>query len=134
MWKSEHGSVYSFSLDPNNPQSAYGAMQDAPGTLKYSGVLTWNYFQPGAGQGESGKLRVDPTNASRVYYLDVNTADPVNSPDASARFVHSDEGGTSSWNPNWVPAVSGLPQILFNGKMIIDFASFPGKGAIVIDP
>ena len=125
---------YSFSLDPNSPRSAYGAMQDAPGTLKYSGVLTWNYFQPGAGQGESGKLRVDPTNPSRVYYLDVNTADPVNSPDASARFVHSDEGGGASWNPNWVPAVTGLPQILFNGNMIIDFASFPGKGSIVIDP
>jgi hypothetical protein len=125
---------YSFSLDPNNPRSAYGAMQDAPGTLKYSGNLTWNYFQPSAGQGESGKLRVDPSNSSRVYYLDPNTQDPINMPDASARFVHSDEGGTGSWTPNWIPAVTGLPQILFNGKTIVDFASFPGKGSVVIDP
>lgn len=125
---------YSFSLDPTNPRSAYGAMQDAPGTLKYSGTLTWNYFQPSAGQGESGKLRVDPSNSSRVYYLDPNTQDPINMPDASARFVHSDEGGTGSWTPNWIPAVTGLPQILFSGKTIVDFASFPGKGSVVIDP
>jgi photosystem II stability/assembly factor-like uncharacterized protein len=128
---------YSFSLDPNNPRSAYGAMQDAPGTLKYSGILTWNYFQPGAGQGESGKLRVDPTNPSRVYYLDPNPTDPINAPTAAARFVHSDEGGTSSWNPNWVPAITGLPTVLsYTPTNIIttDYASFPGKGSIVIDP
>jgi len=129
---------YSFSLDPGNPRSAYGTMQDAPGTLKYSGVLRWNYFQPSSGQGESGKLRVDPTNSARVYYLDPNTKDPVNMPTAAARFVHSDEGGTSSWTPNWISATSGLPQVLvvINGvdTMITDFASFPGKGSIVIDP
>ncbi len=126
---------YSFSLDPNNPRSGYGAMQDAPGTLKYSGALQWNYFQKsGAGQGESGKLRVDPSNSSRVYYLDPNTQDPINSPTAAARFVHSDEGGTSSWAPNWVPAITGLPTTMDgNGNTITDYASFPGKGSIVID-
>src|SRR5262249_40095233 len=110
-----------------------------PGTLRYTGALMWNYF--GSPQGESGKLRVDPTNGSRVYYLDPNTADPVSSPSAAARFVHSDEGGTASWTPNWVPAITGLPTIVFNGVTsncdhctITDFASFPGKGSIVIDP
>jgi len=126
---------YSFSLDPGNPRSAYGAMQDAPGTLKYSGALQWNYFQPGSGQGESGKLRVDPSNSSRVYYLDPNTQDPINAPTAAARFVHSDEGGTSSWTPNWVPAITGLPTTVDgNGNTITDYGSFPGKGSIVIDP
>src|SRR5262249_13965675 len=94
----------------------------------------WNYFQPGSGQGESGKLRVDPSNSSRVYYLDPNTADPINAPSAAARFVHSDEGGTSSWTPNWVPAITGLPPIGYVGKTIVDFDAFPGKGSIVIDP
>src|SRR5262249_39838679 len=58
---------YSFSLDANNTRSAYGLMQDAPGTLKYSDSLVWQYFQPANGQGEAGKIRVDPTNANRVY-------------------------------------------------------------------
>jgi photosystem II stability/assembly factor-like uncharacterized protein len=125
---------YSFSLDPGNPRSAYGAMQDAPGTLKYGGTLQWNYFQPGSGQGESGKLRVDPSNSSRVYYLDPNTSDPINAPSAAARFVHSNEGGTSSWSPNWVPAITGLPTTMDNnGNTITDYASFPGKGSLVID-
>jgi hypothetical protein len=125
---------YSFSLDPGDPRSAYGAMQDAPGTLKYNGTLQWNYFQPGSGQGESGKLRVDPSNSSRVYYFDPNTADPINAPSAAARFVHSDEGGTSSWTPNWVPAVTGLPTTMdSNGNTITDYGSFPGKGSLVID-
>src|SRR5262249_11951661 len=107
--------LYSFNLDPNDPRSAYGGMQGAPGTLRYGGVLMWNYF--GSPQGESGKLRVDPTNGSRVYYLDPNTADLVSLPTAAARFVHSDEGGTSSWTPNWVPAITGLPavQAVVNG-------------------
>ena len=125
---------YSFSLDPNDPRSAYGEMQDAPGTLRYSGTVTWNYFQPNNGQGESGKIRVDPTNPSRVYYLDPNTQDLVNSPTAAARFVHSDEGGTTSWSPNWIPAITGLPTTMDNnGNTITDYASFPGKGSIVID-
>lgn len=125
---------YSFSLDPNDPRSAYGEMQDAPGTLRYSGTVTWNYFQPTNGQGESGKIRVDPTNPSRVYYLDPNTQDLVNSPTAAARFVHSDEGGTTSWLPNWIPAITGLPTTMdSNGNTITDYASFPGKGSIVID-
>lgn len=127
---------YSFSLDPSNPRSAYGAMQDAPGTLKFSGDLQWNYF--GSPQGESGKLRVDPSNPSRVYYLDPNTSDPINSPSASARFVHSDEGGTSSWTPNWVPAITGLPSVLVElsgvDTIVTDYASFPGKDSFVIDP
>lgn len=126
---------YSFSLDPSNPRSAYGAMQDAPGTLKYSGDLQWNYSQPASGQGESGKLIVDPSNPGRVYYLDPNTQDPINSPSAAARFVHSDEGGTSSWAPNWVPAITGLPTTSDgNGHTITDYASFPGKRSLVIDP
>src|SRR5216683_7636705 len=64
---------YSFSLDPTNTRSAYALMQDAPGTLKYTGNLVWQYTQPLNAQGEAGKIRVDPTNASRVYYLDPNT-------------------------------------------------------------
>ena len=103
-------------------------------TLRYSGALMWNYF--GSPQGESGKLRVDPTNGSRVYYLDPNSSDLVS---PAARFVHSDEGGTSSWKPNWVPAVTGLPTVFAvapNGANVIvtDYASFPGKRSIVIDP
>jgi photosystem II stability/assembly factor-like uncharacterized protein len=119
---------YSFSLDPSNPRTAYGLFQDGPGVLKYVGALDWQYTQPPGGQGESGKIRVDPTNSSRVYYLDPNTTDPVSSPSASARFVHSDDGGKT-----WTAAITGLPTINSNGVMITDFASFPGKGSIIID-
>jgi PKD domain len=120
---------YGFSLDPSNPRAAYGLFQDGPGVLKYVGAVDWQYTQPTPGQGESGKIRVDPTNANRVYYLDPNTADPVNSPSAAARFVHSDDGGKT-----WTAAITGLPTIVVNGVTITDFASFPGKDSIVIDP
>src|SRR4029077_14899121 len=56
---------YSFSLDPTNTRSAYALMQDAPGAWKYTGNLFGQYTHPPNGQGEAGKTRVDPTNASR---------------------------------------------------------------------
>src|SRR6266851_2951786 len=120
---------YSFSLDPSNPRTAYGLFQDGPGVLKYVGAVDWQYTQPPGGfQGESGKIRVDPSNSSRVYYLDPNTKDPVSSPSAFARFVHSDDGGTI-----WKAAITGLPTINYQGVVITDFASFPGKGSVIID-
>jgi len=119
---------YAFSADPSDPRTGYGLFQDGPGVLKYVGTLDWQYTQPAGGQGEAGKIRVDPTNSSRAYYLDPNTTEPVNSPTASARFVHSDDGGKT-----WTAAITGLSTILFNGNTITDFASFPGKGSIVID-
>src|SRR6266851_6942788 len=119
---------YSFSLDPTNTRSAYALMQDAPGTLKYTGNLVWQYTQPLNAQGEAGKIRVDPTNASRVYYLDPNTADPAPG-SAAARFVHSDDGGQT-----WQPAITGLPTFLdMNNNVITKFA-FYGKNALVLDP
>jgi hypothetical protein len=61
--------------------------------------------------------------------LDPNTKDPINSPSASARFVHSDNGGET-----WTAAITGLPTVVDNGVTITDYASFPGKRSIVIDP
>jgi uncharacterized repeat protein (TIGR01451 family) len=126
---------YSFSLDPNNTRRGYGLFQDGPGVLKYVGNVDWQYFQP-PNAGEAGKIRVglDPTtNSPRVYFLEPNTQQPVNSPNDSSRFVHSDDGGQT-----WQPAISGLPtiQVTINGNpaTITDYASFPGKGSIVIDP
>ncbi len=119
---------YGFSLDPSNPRRGFGLFQDGPGVLKYVGTVDWQYFQPPNG-GEAGKIRVDPTNSSRVYFLDPNTSDPVASPSDSARFVHSDDGGQT-----WTAAITGLATIVSNGVTITDFASFPGKGSIVIDP
>jgi hypothetical protein len=126
---------YSFSLDPNNTRRGYGLFQDGPGVLKYVGNVDWQYFQP-PNAGEAGKIRVglDPTtNSPRVYFLEPNTQQPVNSPNDSSRFVHSDDGGQT-----WQPAISGLPtiQVTINGNpaTITDSASFPGKGSIVIDP
>jgi len=120
---------YAFSADANNPRSGYGLFQDGPGVLKYVGTLDWQYSQPSGGQGEAGKIRVDPTNPNRVYYLDPNTSEPVNAPTGSNRFVHSDDGGLT-----WTAAISGLPTILSGTNTIVDYASFPGKGSIVIDP
>jgi uncharacterized repeat protein (TIGR01451 family) len=119
---------YGFSLDPSDPQRAYGLFQDGPGVLRYVGTVDWQYSQPPGGQGEAGKIRVDPTNSNRVYYLDPNTAESVNAPTASNRFVHSDDGGQT-----WTAAITGLPTIQSGGNTIVDFASFPGKGSIVID-
>jgi PKD domain len=120
---------YGFSLDPSNPRRAYGLFQDGPGVLRYVGTVDWQYSQPSGGQGEAGKIRVDPTNSNRVYYLDPNTSESVNAPTASNRFVHSDDGGQT-----WTAAITGLPTIQSGGNTIVDFASFPGKGSIVIDP
>jgi photosystem II stability/assembly factor-like uncharacterized protein len=123
---------YGFSLDPSNPLTGYGLCQDCPGVLKYVGVVDWQYFQP-PNAGESGKIRVDPTNSSRVYFLEPNTSALASSPGDTARFVHSDDGGQ-----NWQPAITGLPSILvvvnFVDTIITDYASFPGKRSIVIDP
>ena len=135
---------YSFSLDPSNTRTAYGIAQDGPGTLQYSGSV-WQYRQPtDAGQGESGKIRVDPKNSNRVYYLDNGTADCVSNPTSAARFVHSDDGGSGNWagsgngagSGNWQPAITGLPTIMQTASScsITDFSSYPGKGSIVIDP
>jgi hypothetical protein len=44
--------------------------------LKYVAFLDWQYTQLHDAFGESGKMRVDPTNSSRVYYLDPNTNRP----------------------------------------------------------
>ncbi len=131
---------YSFSLAPSNPRSAYGIVQDGPGILKYTGSVIWQYIQPAdTGQGESGKIRVNPTNSNRIYYLDPGTADCVSNPTSAARFVHSDDGGNT-----WQPAITGLPTIMQAGPTcavptsgpveITDFSSNPGKGSIVIDP
>lgn len=125
---------YSFSLDPNNPQTGYGLFQDGPGVLKYVDAPDWKYTQPPVNIfGESGKMRVDPTSSQNVYYLDPNPADAVSSPTTSARFLHSYDFGQT-----WTPAITGLAQIPFNinGSLttITDFASFPGKRSIIIDP
>ena len=119
---------YAFSLDPSNPQAGYGLFQDGPGVLRFVGAPDWQYTQPANGFGESGKIRVDPTNSSRVYYLDPNTSDPVSSPTTSARFLHSDDSGQT-----WTPAITGLAQINNGGVTITDFALFPGKRSILID-
>jgi hypothetical protein len=136
---------YSFSLDPSNPRTAYGVVQDGPGTLKYSGSVAWAYRQPSdAGQGESGKIRVDPTNPLRLYYLDPGPADCVSNPTSAARFVHSDNGGID--RTNWQPAITGLTTIMHaqsscaasptpSGPVkITDFSSKYSKGYTVIDP
>jgi PKD domain len=123
---------YSFSLDPSDPRRAYGLFQDGPGVLKYVGTVDWQYFQP-PNAGESGKIRVaptiDPANPGRVYFLEPNTTAPVNAPGDSARFVHSDDGGQT-----WTPAITGLPTVVNQGVTTTDYASFPGKGSLVIDP
>lgn len=121
---------YSFSLAPSDTRTAYGLFQDGPRTIKYLGALNWQYSQPPgvALQGEAGKIRVDPTNPNHVYYLDPNTKDSVFAPTESARFVHSDDGGLT-----WTAATTGLPTIISNGFETTDFASFPGKGSIIID-
>ena len=120
---------YAFSLDINNTRSGYGLFQDGPGVLKYVGTVDWQYSQPAGGQGEAGKIRVEPGNANRVYYLDPNTTESVAAPTASNRFVHSDDGGKT-----WTAAITGLHTFNFNGTTIVDFASFPGKGSIINDP
>jgi PKD domain/BNR/Asp-box repeat len=121
---------YAFSLDPNDTRTGYGLFQDGPGILKYTGVVSWQYFQP-PNQGEAGKIRVgfdQTTNSPRVYDLDPNTTDPVNSPTTAARFVYSDDGGQT-----WTPAITGLPTVVNGGVTTVDYASFPGKGSLVVD-
>jgi hypothetical protein len=117
---------YTFSLDPSNPLFAYGTGQDYPGTLDYLAPNSWYYSAP-FNAAESGKMRVDPTNSARVYYLN-----PIDDPDGTGshndRFQHSDDYGT-----HWVPAVTGLPTITVNGVVITDEA-YAQKNALVIDP
>jgi hypothetical protein len=119
---------YSFSIDPSNPRTGYGLFQDGPGILKYVGAADWVYKQPPA-EGESGKARVDPTNPNRIYWLDPN-CDPIFCPGTLGRLLRSNDGG-NTWG---AAGVSGLATAVKNGVAFTDYALFPGKGSLVIDP
>jgi hypothetical protein len=117
--------LFTFTLDPTDPQVAYATGQDYPGTLRYTGTQVWEYNPPYDGF-ESGKILVepyDPTNPSdpshrRIYYLDPGGSD--------VRFSYSIDGGQ-----NWTGATTGLPTDASGN--VIGYGTV-GQRALAMDP
>lgn len=77
-WHSREGNLqvtlfYDVTLDPSDPDVAYGVAQDHPWAMKFTGSDEWAYMEGGGS--ETGKVLVDPTDTSRVYVS--NPLDPA---------------------------------------------------------
>jgi hypothetical protein len=101
-WAARQGNLritefYDVTLDPNNPDRAFGVAQDQLDVLSYTGDPVWNYIGGGLnGDAEAGKVLIDPGNANRLYFYQPLSHDQA--------VLRSDTGGT-----NWVPKTNGLP-------------------------
>jgi hypothetical protein len=105
--------LYTLTLDPNNPQVAYGIAQDQIYGMKFNGVPTWNYL---GGGDEVGKVLVDPNNSSRLYEYDPNNA---------TSFVYLSNDGGATWSADG----SGIPTTLVGYTL-----AYTSQKAFVMDP
>jgi hypothetical protein len=98
-WDAREGNLqvtefWDLTLDPQNPDLAYGVAQDHLDAMKFQGDVLWHYMpdaqHPGdAGGGdEYGKVLVDPTNSNLLYVFD--PLDPAN-------FVRRSTDGGNHW-------------------------------------
>src|SRR5262249_5478318 len=112
--------LYTLTLDPTNPDVAYGIAQDHFRQLKFSGFPVWNYLGPAPGNpanvGETGKILVSPADPNRVYDYDPN--------DFRSFILRSDDGGAT-----WVERGSGIPTDLAGFDL-----AYSAQKAFVLDP
>lgn len=117
-WKSKEGNLqvtqfYDITLDQSDPNTIYGIGQDQHSGMKFSNDLEWSYLTAGD---EIGRVRVDPTNSSRLY---------VSVPRAPNGFVSRSTDGGQTWKV-----------ILMSTDFVAndyDFA-YKAQKAFVIDP
>lgn len=76
---------YDVTLDPTNPDVAYGIGQDQRAAMKFSGSVEWGYMPTGS---ETGKVLVDPGNTKLLY---------VYSPQQPGAWVSHSKDGGQTW-------------------------------------
>ena len=114
------------ALDPSDPRSAYGLMQDAPGTLKYSGDLQWTYSQPPVDKGR-------PARSASIRQMRIVSITwiPTRKTDQRPHRSRPDSCTATKAGPSWTPngpAITGLPTTADgNGNTITNYASFPAR-------
>jgi autotransporter-associated beta strand protein len=113
---------YTLTLDPTNPNTAYGLAQDQFAAIKYTGYPVWNStgqapnFQDGGGAGETGKILVNPTNPHQLFrYAPTDT---------SSFILLSNDAGAS-----WVESGTGIPTTLAGYGL-----AYASQKAFVMDP
>ena len=105
--------LYTLTLDPTNPDVAYGISQDQLAAMKFNGGLAWSYLTSGD---EVGKILVDPTNPGRIYSFD---------PNSTTQFVQRSEDGGATWTGK----IAGLDTSLAGFNY-----AYTSQKAFVIDP
>jgi hypothetical protein len=119
-WEYKQGNLataefYTLTLDPTNPNVAYGISQDQLAALEYTGSSAWNYLNSGD---EVGKILVDPTRPNRLYNFDPNASPPT-------KFLErSDDGGVT-----WTSMTSNLNTAIASFNY-----AYTSQKAFVMDP
>jgi hypothetical protein len=109
--------LYTLTLDPTNPDVAYGISQDQLAAMKFTGGLAWSYLTSGD---EVGKILVDPAQPNLIYNFDPNAGGS-----SSANFVQrSSDGGAT-----WVGAAAGIDTSVAGYGY-----AYASEKAFVIDP
>jgi autotransporter-associated beta strand protein len=113
---------YTLTLDPTNPNIAYGIAQDQFAANKYTGYPVWNSTgqapggQDGGGAGETGKILVNPNSPNQLFrYAPTDTSSFV---------LTSTDGGAS-----WTESGSGIPTTQAGYGL-----AYASQKAFVMDP
>jgi titin len=109
----QNNELYTLTLDPTNPDIAYGIAQDEFNAIKFFGIGQWNFLSAGD---EVGKILVDPAQPSRIYTFDPNNTNSF--------VFRSDDGGVT-----WVSAGSGIPTSTAGFNL-----AYTAQKAFVMDP
>ena len=113
---------YTLTLDPTNPNIAYGLVQDQFAANKYTGYPVWNSTGQitgggdSEGAGETGKIVVDPTSPNKLYRY---------TPADSDNFILSSTDGGASWTETG----TGIPTTLAGFGL-----AYASQKAFVMDP
>src|SRR5262249_44671764 len=74
QWGSREGNLqvtefWDLTLDPKDPDRAYGIAQDHFDAMRFDGSILWQSL-PGDAGNEYGKVLIDPINTQRLYVFD----------------------------------------------------------------
>jgi hypothetical protein len=122
----QNAELYTLTMDPTNPNIAYGISQDQFDGLKFFGGSTvWNDL---GGAQEAGKILVDPTNPNRVYAYEPIGNNGTSGGDPTTTVIHllyvSNDGGAT-----FTPDDTGIDPSLAGYNL-----AYTAQKAFVMDP